>query len=146
MSHWPPLSCDDVKRALKQLGFFPEPRKSSSHEQWIKNSNGQRLKVTVDCPKAPFSLTLIDSMAHQAWRLAPRTLPRRRQKAPLALALVGLFHNGNLRAHSTAAIKAPASRWAVASISSACAQRSAARADRGLPSPSSSPKGTASSG
>lgn len=66
MSHWPPLSCDDVKRALKQLGFSPEPRKSSSHEQWIKNSNGRRFKVTVDCPKAPFSLTLIDSMAHQA--------------------------------------------------------------------------------
>ena len=66
MSHWPPLTCAEVKAALNALGFSPEPRKGTSHEQWIKTTPERRYKVTVDCPKSPFSLTLIDAMAAQA--------------------------------------------------------------------------------
>ncbi|PQJ95244.1 type II toxin-antitoxin system HicA family toxin [Chromatium okenii] len=67
MSRWPPLTCDDVKRALKVLEFMPRPPHSgTSHEYWEKRVNGRLFKVTVDCPKAPFSLTLLDSMSAQA--------------------------------------------------------------------------------
>ncbi|MFZ2172034.1 MAG: hypothetical protein WAW61_20635 [Methylococcaceae bacterium] len=37
-----------------------------SHEQWVKEENGRLYKVTVDCPKAPFSQALIKSLAEQA--------------------------------------------------------------------------------
>jgi predicted RNA binding protein YcfA (HicA-like mRNA interferase family) len=63
---WPPLTCADVKRALTALGFSPEPGRGTSHEQWSRVENDRKLKVTVDCPKAPFCLDLIDSMASQA--------------------------------------------------------------------------------
>jgi predicted RNA binding protein YcfA (HicA-like mRNA interferase family) len=63
---WPPLTCSDVKKALKTLGFTPEPGRDTSHEQWKKVLDGRLYKVTVDCPKAPFCLDLIDSMASQA--------------------------------------------------------------------------------
>jgi len=66
MSRWPPLECSDVKKALKRLGFEPRPQKGTSHEQWVKRDGGRLFKVTVDCPKSPFSLTLVDSMAAQA--------------------------------------------------------------------------------
>jgi len=38
-----------------------------SHEQWVKEENGRLYKITLDCPKAPFSQTpLLKSMAEQA--------------------------------------------------------------------------------
>lgn len=64
--HYPPLTCADVKRILRALGFAPRPGRGTSHEQWVKNTLEGRLKVTVDCPKAPFSPVLIDSMSRQA--------------------------------------------------------------------------------
>ena len=64
--HFPPLTCTEVKRILRTLGFEPRKGGSGSHEQWVKDENGRRYKVTVDCPKAPFSPTLITSMARQA--------------------------------------------------------------------------------
>jgi predicted RNA binding protein YcfA (HicA-like mRNA interferase family) len=63
---YPPLTCKDVKKILAHLGFIPRPTKGTSHEQWVKEENGKLYKVTVDCPKAPFSQTLIKSMAEQA--------------------------------------------------------------------------------
>ncbi len=63
---YPPLTCKDVKHILANLGFSPRPQKSTSHEQWVKDIDGRRYKVTVDCPKAPFSQDLISSMAKQA--------------------------------------------------------------------------------
>ena len=63
---YPPLTCKDVKIILKNLGFTPRPRKSTSHEQWVRRDKGRILKVTVDCPKSPFSPDLISSMAKQA--------------------------------------------------------------------------------
>jgi predicted RNA binding protein YcfA (HicA-like mRNA interferase family) len=63
---YPPLTCKDVKRILAYLGFVARPTKGTSHEQWVKEENGRLYKVTVDCPKAPFSQTLIKSMAEQA--------------------------------------------------------------------------------
>jgi hypothetical protein len=52
---------------LGQLGFELRPKKSgTSHEDWVKKHEGRFYKVTVDCPKAPFSPDLISSMAHQA--------------------------------------------------------------------------------
>lgn len=63
--HYPPLTCKEIKAILKYLGFLPEST-TGSHEQWTKIANGRKYKVTVDCPKAPFSPTLIASMASQA--------------------------------------------------------------------------------
>ena len=63
---YPPLTCADVKRILTQLGFAPRPRGSGSHEQWVKDDEGQRWKVTVDWPKAPFRHDRTASMARQA--------------------------------------------------------------------------------
>ena len=63
---YPPLTCKDVKRILKNLGFNPRPQKGTSHEQWVKHVDGKLFKVTVDCPKAPFSQDLIKYMAAQA--------------------------------------------------------------------------------
>lgn len=65
---FPPLTCKDVKRILKNLGFTPRPVKGTSHEHWVKYDGDGKLlgKVTVDCPKAPFSHYLIESMAKQA--------------------------------------------------------------------------------
>jgi len=66
-SHHPPLTCDDFKAILSKLGFTKRPKKSgTSHEDWVKTEGGRLYKVTVDCPKAPFSPDLISSMAKQA--------------------------------------------------------------------------------
>jgi predicted RNA binding protein YcfA (HicA-like mRNA interferase family) len=61
-----PLTRREVKQILKNLGFSPRPRKSTSHEQWVKEDNGKLYKVTVDCPKEPFTGDLIKWMAAQA--------------------------------------------------------------------------------
>lgn len=61
-----PLTCRQVKAALKELGFEPRERTSTSHEKWVKTTEKGRWIVTVDCPKAPFSNDLIKSMATQA--------------------------------------------------------------------------------
>lgn len=61
-----PLTCKEVKHILTNLGFAPRERKSTSHEQWVKKADGRCWKVTVDCPKAPFSDMLVGSMARQA--------------------------------------------------------------------------------
>lgn len=63
---YPPLTCKDVKMILAYLVFVARPQKGTSHEQWVKEENGKFYKVTVDCPKSPFSQTLIKSMAEQA--------------------------------------------------------------------------------
>jgi hypothetical protein len=65
-SHYPPLTCPQVKAVLKLMGFEPRPQGATSHEHWIGETYGQFRKVTVDCPKAPFSKNLISSMAKQA--------------------------------------------------------------------------------
>jgi predicted RNA binding protein YcfA (HicA-like mRNA interferase family) len=64
--NYPLLTCLDVKWILRALGFEPRPGRGGSHEQWVKDAMDGRHKVTVDCPKAPFSPTLIASMARQA--------------------------------------------------------------------------------
>lgn len=66
MSRWRrPLTCKEVKRILKNLGFEPREQRGS-HEHWIKDAGGRRYKVTVDCPKQPFGNDLVKSMARQA--------------------------------------------------------------------------------
>lgn len=61
-----PLTCKDVKQILKSLGFNPRPQKGTSHEHWVRKDNRGFFKVTVDCPKSPFTHDLISSMASQA--------------------------------------------------------------------------------
>jgi predicted RNA binding protein YcfA (HicA-like mRNA interferase family) len=56
---YPPLTTKDIKMILAHLGFVARPQKGTSHEQWVKEANGKLFKVTVDCPKSPFSKTLI---------------------------------------------------------------------------------------
>ena len=63
---YPPLTCRDIKKALKALGFKQRPSAATSHEQWVKFEGGRIYKVTVDCPKEPFGHDLIKSMATQA--------------------------------------------------------------------------------
>jgi hypothetical protein len=41
-------------------------RSGTSHEDWVATIDGRFRKVTVDCPKAPFSHDLIKWMAAQA--------------------------------------------------------------------------------
>ena len=41
-------------------------KSGTSHEDWVATIDGVFRKVTVDCPKAPFSQDLIQSMAKQA--------------------------------------------------------------------------------
>ncbi|MGN8547825.1 hypothetical protein ACQPTN_24880 [Bradyrhizobium sp. 13971] len=66
-SHHPPLTCAEFKTILGKLEFVARAKKSgTSHEDWVKTLNGRLYKVTVDCPKAPFSQDLISSMAKQA--------------------------------------------------------------------------------
>lgn len=60
---YPPLTCHDFKRILTKLGYAPRPRKGTSHEQWVKQDPFR--KVTVDCPKAPFSGKLLTLMIRQ---------------------------------------------------------------------------------
>jgi predicted RNA binding protein YcfA (HicA-like mRNA interferase family) len=55
-----------VKQILKTLGFEEQKQKGTSHQHWKKIDNGRLYKVTVDCPKAPFSHDLIKWMASQA--------------------------------------------------------------------------------
>ncbi|RQW89923.1 MAG: addiction module toxin, HicA family [Geobacter sp.] len=64
-SKHPPLTSRDVKRGLTKLGFAFRNQKGS-HEQWVKIVDGRIFKVTVDCPKEPFTHDLIKSMASQA--------------------------------------------------------------------------------
>lgn len=63
---YPPLTCKDIKHILRSLGFEPRPQKGTSHEHRIRKDSRGFFKVTVDCPKAPFSQDLISSMANQA--------------------------------------------------------------------------------
>lgn len=60
-----PLTCTEVKKILKNLGFSRRTQRGS-HEQWVKTENGRLYKVTVDCPKQPFSQNLIKYMSAQA--------------------------------------------------------------------------------
>ena len=62
----PPLEYRDVRRILDNLGFDERPQKATSREQWVKDEDGRRYKVTVDKGKAPFSQDLIRYMARQA--------------------------------------------------------------------------------
>lgn len=48
------------------MGFEERPQNGTSHQHWIKEVDGHLYKVTVDCPKAPFSDFLVGSMAAQA--------------------------------------------------------------------------------
>jgi predicted RNA binding protein YcfA (HicA-like mRNA interferase family) len=66
-SEYPPLTCAEVKTLLLFLGFLERPRKKgTSHENFVGTFRGKFWKVTVDCPKAPFSPDLITSMSRQA--------------------------------------------------------------------------------
>lgn len=66
-AHNPPLTCKQVKAALKELGFEKRDGSSgTSHEYYVGVFRGKFRKVTVDCPKAPFGPDLISSMASQA--------------------------------------------------------------------------------
>ena len=65
-THHPPLTCAEFKAILSKLGFKARAMRSgTSHEDWVKD-DGRFYKVTVDCPKAPFTQDLISSMAKQA--------------------------------------------------------------------------------
>lgn len=61
----PPLTCKEIKAILAYLGFVFTTQ-HGSHEHWVKIKDGKKFKVTVDCPKSPFSAFLIGSMAKQA--------------------------------------------------------------------------------
>ena len=66
-SHHPPLTCKQVIDLLLFLGFSKRPATSgTSHDQYVGTFRQKFRKVTVDCPKAPFSQDLISSMASQA--------------------------------------------------------------------------------
>ena len=61
-----PLTCKEVKKILKNLGFTEQKQSGTSHQHWKKIVNGRLYKVTVDCPKQPFGHDLIKWMSQQA--------------------------------------------------------------------------------
>ena len=64
---YPALDCADLKRILRALGFSERGNNAGSHDDWIYDHPKKGfLKVTLDCPKAPFSIDLIQSMISQA--------------------------------------------------------------------------------
>lgn len=66
MSGWKPLTCKEVKAILTNLRFRYR-NTEVSHEQWVPiDPQAPFRKVTVDCPKAPFSQDLIGFMHRQA--------------------------------------------------------------------------------
>lgn len=66
MSRNRPLTCKEVKFAAKTLGFRYR-NTEGSHEHWIHDqARGLFRKMTIDCPKAPFTQFLIRAMAGQA--------------------------------------------------------------------------------
>lgn len=67
-SQHPPLTCEQVKQLLKNLNFKERPKRAgTSHQDWVADKfRGKFRKVTIDCPKAPFSQDLIKWMALQA--------------------------------------------------------------------------------
>ena len=62
---YPPLTCRQVKTILTRLGFAPRTQ-SGSHQHWVREHDGRRYKVTVDCPKEPFTGDLLRWMILQA--------------------------------------------------------------------------------
>lgn len=60
-----PLTCREVKRILKALGFEFH-RQNGSHEHWKAIVGGEMRLVTVDCPKQPFLDDLLKSMVRQS--------------------------------------------------------------------------------
>lgn len=65
MSFAPP-TCKQVKSMLLRLGFVASAGKGSHENYRHESFKGSFRKVTVDCPKAPFSDDLVSSMARQA--------------------------------------------------------------------------------
>ena len=61
----PPLDCRQVKRILAHFGFKLCGGKGS-HENYSASINGRFRKVTVDCPKEPFTGDLLKSMVAQS--------------------------------------------------------------------------------
>ena len=61
-----PLPCRDAERALKNLGFIEDAKKSSSHRQWRRYVKGKLFKVTLDCHRGEVSALNIKSMIKQA--------------------------------------------------------------------------------
>ena len=65
MGYAPP-TCKQVKSMLLRLGFVATAGKGSHENYRHEFFKGSFRKVTVDCPKAPFSDVLVSSMARQA--------------------------------------------------------------------------------
>lgn len=64
---YPALDCKEVKDILKALGFSYRKNNAGSHDDWIFTHPVKGFaKVTLDCPKAPFSVDLIKIMIDQA--------------------------------------------------------------------------------
>ena len=61
----PPLDCRQVKSILKHYGFRLR-NQVGSHEQWVGKVGGRFRKVTVDCPKEPFTRDLLNFMIEQS--------------------------------------------------------------------------------
>jgi predicted RNA binding protein YcfA (HicA-like mRNA interferase family) len=60
-----PLTCKEVKRILRSLGFEFQ-RQKGSHEHWKAVVKGKMRLVTVDCPKEPFVAPLLTLMVEQS--------------------------------------------------------------------------------
>lgn len=59
-----PVTYREFTWVLRELGFEPKPRTSTSHEKWHRPRDGRM--VIVDEPKAPFHRKLLKLMLHQA--------------------------------------------------------------------------------
>lgn len=61
-----PVSDKEFKSVLKHLGFEPRDKKGTSHEQWVRGSGKEFLRVTVDPHHEPYHRELLGLMLKQA--------------------------------------------------------------------------------
>ncbi|MFN6506314.1 type II toxin-antitoxin system HicA family toxin [Xanthomonas translucens] len=61
-----PVTDKEFKEVLRILGFTPQPKKGTSHEQWVKDEGSSYKRVTVDPHHAPYHRQLLKLMLSQA--------------------------------------------------------------------------------
>ena len=60
------MKCRDAGRALRNLGFEPDPGGGTSHQQWRQTRDGHLRKVTLDCHRGEVQSNDVRSMIKQA--------------------------------------------------------------------------------
>ncbi len=60
------MKCREAEQALRTLGFERQPSRGGSHQKWVRERDGKRWIVTLDCHKGEVSAKNVKSMISQA--------------------------------------------------------------------------------